>query len=115
MDEIESIDWAPEYLEVNFLPEIFFAQTVLGDGDSLIPKYGVYLLGIHEDNYYRVAFVFEREMQSMIGKLGIHASSNLFIEAGHVCAFNTLVEFICTLEWESLVEPGLKLTQNWIN
>jgi hypothetical protein len=83
--------------------------------EGLIPVFGVYISRMYADYYNRISFAFEQEMTALAGREGIEVASNLFIEAGHVCAFNTMGGIMTSPEWDALVLPMLETREDWFH
>jgi hypothetical protein len=83
------------------------------NAEGLIPVLGLYVTRLHADYYNRISFAFEREMTEAAGRQGIEVAAGLFIEAGHVCAFNTLGGIMTSPAWDALVLPMLKTREDW--
>ncbi len=88
---------------------------LLGNESGLIPVFGVYLTRMYADYYNRISFEFEKEMIKIAGDDGIAVSSSLFVEAGHVCAFNTFGGIMNSPEWDGLILPSLKNKEDWVS
>jgi hypothetical protein len=89
-------------------------MPLLGNADGLIPAFGVYLTRMYADYYNRISFAFEREMVALTGSEGVKVAAELFIEAGHVCAFNTMGGIMTSPEWDALVLPMFKTREDWL-
>jgi len=89
-------------------------MPLAGNAQGMIPAFGVYLTRMYADYYNRISFAFERELIGVSGRTGIEVASGLFIEAGHVCAFNTMGGIMTSAEWDGLVLPMLKTRQDWL-
>jgi hypothetical protein len=89
-------------------------MPLTGNAQGMIPAFGVYLTRMYADYYNRISFAFEREMVTISGREGIEVASGLFIEAGHVCAFNTMGGIMTSPEWDALVLPMLKTPRDWL-
>lgn len=89
-------------------------MPLLGNADGLIPAFGVYLTHMYADYYNRISFAFEREMVAAAGPEGVAVAKDLFIEAGHACAFNTMGGIMISPEWDALVLPMLKTREDWL-
>jgi hypothetical protein len=85
------------------------------DAEGLIPLFGLYLTRLHADYYNRISYAFEREMTAAAGRQGVEVAADLFIEAGHICAFNTLGGIMTSPEWDALVLPMLKKREDWVH
>ena len=89
-------------------------MPLAGNAQGMIPAFGVYLTRMFADYYNRISFAFERELVGVSGRPGIEVASGLFIEAGHVCAFNTMGGIMISAEWDALILPMLKTRQDWL-
>ena len=89
-------------------------MPLLGNDDGLIPAFGVYLTRMYADYYNRISFAFEREMVAAAGPEGVAVSADLFIEAGHACAFNTMGGIMTSAEWDGMILPMLKTREDWL-
>ncbi len=85
------------------------------NSEGLIAVFGLYLTRLYADYYNRISFAFEREMTALAGRQGVEAAANLFIEAGHVCAFFTWGGIMTSPEWDALVGPMLKTREDWVH
>ena len=85
------------------------------NAEGLIPLFGLYLTRLPADYYNRISFAFEREMTAVAGRQGVETAANLFIEAGHVCAFFTMGGIMTSPEWDALVLPMLKTREDWVH
>jgi hypothetical protein len=85
------------------------------NAEGLIPLFGLYLTRLHADYYNRISYAFEREMTAAAGRQGVEVAADLFIEAGHVCAFNTMGGIMTSPEWDALVLPMLKTREDWVH
>ena len=89
-------------------------MPLAGNAQGMIPAFGVYLTRMYADYYNRISFAFERELVGVSGRVGLEVASGLFIEAGHVCAFNTMGGIMTSAEWDALILPMLKTRQDWL-
>ena len=85
------------------------------NAEGLIAVFGLYLTRLYADYYNRISFAFEREMTEAAGRQGVEVAAGLFIEAGHICAFNTLGGIMTSPEWDALVLPMLKTREDWVH
>lgn len=103
-------------LESNVDPEgirkAVLEMNLTGDSSGEISAFGVYLSRHYANYYNRVSFEFLREMVGRFGENAVEIVSPLLIEAGHVCAFNTLGGVMLSTEWEALIQPQVKSTQD---
>ncbi len=53
-------------------------------------------------------------MTTLAGRQGVDVAAELFIEAGHACAFNTFGGIMTSAEWDALVLPMLKTREDWV-
>ncbi len=82
-----------------------------GNDQGLIPAFGVFLTNMFGNYYnYIVYKTTELILKSGEGPLAYE----LFVESGHVCAFNTLGGIMKSAEWEALIKPMIKNTEDWI-
>ena len=89
-------------------------MPLLGNPEGLIPAFGVYLTRMYADYYNRISFAFEREMVAVTGAEGVEVAAELLIEAGHVCAFNTMGGIMTSPEWGALILPLLRTREDWL-
>jgi len=85
------------------------------NAEGLIAIFGLYLTRLYGNYYNRISFAFEREMTEAAGRQGVEVAADLFIEAGHICAFNTLGGIMTSPEWDALVLPMLKTREDWFH
>ncbi|HED64887.1 MAG TPA: hypothetical protein ENJ09_04950 [Planctomycetes bacterium] len=86
-----------------------------GDSEGHIPAFGVYLTR-HFANYYaRVTFELERALIQRFGDVGTLAAKPLFVESGHVCAFNMFGGIMTSTEWDALILPSLETREDWVH
>jgi hypothetical protein len=83
--------------------------------EGLIPLFGLYVTRLYADYYNRISYAFEQEMTALAGREGVDVAANLFIEAGHVCAFNTMGGIMTSPEWDAMVLPMLKTREDWVH
>lgn len=85
-----------------------------GNTAGRIEAFGVSLTR-HYANYYNlVSYRFDREMHSVAGEAAAEAARMLLVEAGQVCAFHTFGGIMESAEWEGLIKPMLRSTEDWI-
>lgn len=89
-------------------------MPLLGNAAGLITAFGVYLTRMYAEYYNRISFAFEQQMTTLAGRQGVDVAADLFIEAGHVCAFNTMGGIMTSAEWDALVLPMLKTREDWL-
>ncbi len=82
-----------------------------GGGDGLIPAFGV-VLTRHFANYYNyISYETSRQITEATGEPDL--ARDLFVEAGHVCAFNTFGGIMLSDEWYGMIEPQCKTREDW--
>ncbi len=91
------------------------SMEIVGGEDGSIPAFGVYLTRHYANYYNRISFETERLMKEQFGEAGIGACQPLFVEAGHVCAFNTFGGIMTSSEWDALILPNLKNEEDWVH
>lgn len=90
-------------------------MNLAGNGQGLIPAFGVYLTR-HYGNYYnRVSFEFTRAITANFGAEPEDIAASLLIEAGRVCAFHTFGGVMQSSEWNALIRPQLKTREDWVH
>jgi predicted hydrocarbon binding protein len=106
----------PENTGVNYagIRDALINMEIAGsEDDGLINAFGV-VLTRHFANYY--ALISLRTMFSMevaFGEQGVQIVQDLLVEAGHVCAFNTLGGIMLSPEWESMILPMIESKDDW--
>lgn len=85
-----------------------------GNAEGRIDAFGVALTR-HYANYYNlISFRFDREMESVAGEAAATAARMLLVEAGQVCAFHTFGGIMESAEWEGLIKPMIRNTEDWV-
>jgi len=84
-----------------------------GNEEGSIPAFGVYLTRHYANYYNHISFEFERLIRKRQPQL-VEAASNVLVEAGHVCAFNTFGGIMTSPEWEGLILPMIKERRDWV-
>jgi hypothetical protein len=85
-----------------------------GNADGRIEAFGVSLTR-HYANYYNlISYRFDREMEALAGEAAAEAARLLLVEAGQVCAFHTFGGIMESAEWEGLIKPMLRNTEDWV-
>ncbi len=93
----------------------FNNMPIVSNDRGLLPALGVYLTRMYANYYNRISFEFLRALNQKIGDAGVGLASELLIEAGHVCAFNTFGGIVTSPEWDALVLPNLKTKEDWVH
>jgi len=84
-----------------------------GNDDGLIIAFGLTLTR-HFANYYNyISFEVAHKLAEHLDAEEL--ANELFIEAGHICAFNTLGGIMESDEWYGLVEPQCKNKEDWVS
>jgi len=80
---------------------------------GLIDAFGVVLTNHFADYYNYISY----ETYHSLCKVGIPEEDNkeMFIQSGHVCAFNTFGGIMSSPEWYGLVEPMCKTREDWFH
>jgi predicted hydrocarbon binding protein len=90
-------------------------MDLVGNEEGYIPVFGVYLTR-HFANYYnRISYEFEMRARKARGSEIDPVIGPLLVEAGHVCAFNTLGGIMKSPEWYQLIHPSLKSREDWMH
>jgi hypothetical protein len=97
------------------IPRAVATLPLSGDDRGLIWNFGLYLTRMYADYYNRISFEFEHAMIAQAGTAGVDVSKNLFIEAGHVCAFNTFGGIMTSPEWDGMILPQLQNREDWVH
>ena len=85
-----------------------------GNEEGRVDAFGVSLTR-HFANYYNlVCYRFDQQMESAAGDAALEASRMLLTEAGQVCAFHTFGGIMESAEWEALIKPQCKTTEDWV-
>lgn len=113
-------DHAPIQTEPNNVDYegIFTALTgmeIVGDEQGAIPAFGVHLTRHYANYYNRVSFEFLKDLCVMFEDDGELVARSLFVEAGHVCAFNTFGGIMTSPAWDALIRPSLRTPEDWVH
>jgi len=104
------VDEAAIIEAVNSLP----LYGKMGEDDTgLIDAFGVVLTNHFADYYNRISY----ETYFALQKAGLPEaeSKEMFIQAGHVCAFNTFGGIMSSPEWHAVVEPFCDNREDWFH
>lgn len=106
----------PEHDNINYrgIREALTGMAIEGSTENgLIDAFGV-LLTKHYANYYNlISLRTMLTMEQEFGEAGVNIVKELLIEAGHVCAFNTLGGIMLSAEWNALIKPMIKEKDDW--
>ncbi len=80
---------------------------------GLIDAFGVVLTNHFSDYYNRISY----ETYFAMCKTGIpeEDSKEMFVQSGHVCAFNTFGGIMSSPEWHAVVEPMCDNREDWMH
>lgn len=96
-------------------PRVIAALATLdfsGNEEGLIPRFGVMLTRHFANFYNRISFEFVRRMAGS----GMEEDGRLLlVEAGHRCAFNTFGGIMTSAEWNAVVRPQCRTTEDWVH
>lgn len=85
-----------------------------GNAEGRVDAFGVSLTR-HYANYYNlVSYRFDREMEALAGEAAAVAARMLLVEAGQVCAFHTFGGIMESAEWDGLIKPMIRSTEDWV-
>lgn len=85
-----------------------------GTIEGKIDAFGVSLTR-HYSNYYNLlSYRFDQQMEATAGAAAAAVARLLLVEAGQVCAFHTFGGIMESAEWEGLIKPMLKTTEDWV-
>lgn len=95
------------------ITDVLSKRKLEGDEEGLIPVFGVYLTRMYADYYNKISFRFEEEIKKVMGTYEI--ATEMLIEAGHICAFNTFGGIMKSDEWKTLVLPMIENREDWVH
>jgi hypothetical protein len=85
-----------------------------GEGETgLIDVFGVVLTNHFADYYNRISYETYFAMRQ--AGLPEEDSKEMFIQSGHICAFNTFGGIMSSPEWHAVVEPMCDNREDWIH
>ena len=105
----------PTPVDMDAVTDALLAMDISGDADGIIPAFGVYLTRHYANYYNRISFESLRAMSLAFGEDGYEAARDLFVEAGHVCAFNTFGGIMTSPEWQALIAPQCNTREDWVH
>lgn len=97
----------PKNIDGDKIVSALVDMPIHGNGEGLIPAFGVYLANTPADFYNLVCIRFIEEMQAK--GLGRNAQ-RLLVSDAETCAMNTFRGIMSSPEWDGLVGPMLKDT-----
>lgn len=84
-----------------------------GNEDGLIPQFGVQLTNGYAEYYNKGCF---RTADQIVEEMGdISVAEEMFVEAGHICGFNTMGGIMTSPEWDAVVKPMIETQEDWIH
>ncbi len=84
---------------------------IVGNDKGLIPAFGVLLTNMYANWYNEISF---KTAELIKNQTKDNLAQDLFIESGHVCAFNTFGGIMESPEWDAVVKPMIKTREDWI-
>ena len=85
-----------------------------GEGETgLIDAFGVVLTNHFADYYNRISYETYFAMRN--AGLPEEDSKEMFIQSGHICAFNTFGGIMSSPEWHAVVEPMCDNREDWFH
>lgn len=100
-------------IDENLIVSTLAQMPLQGDEEGLIPAFGVYLTRMYADYYNKISFRFEEEIKKAMGTYDI--ATEMLIEAGHICAFNTFGGIMKSAEWKALILPMIESKEDWVH
>jgi hypothetical protein len=83
------------------------------DDSGLIDAFGVVLTNHFADYYNYISY--ETYYKMVKGGMPLNHTRDVFIQGGHICAFNTFGGIMSSPEWYQLVAPHCKNDADWIH
>jgi hypothetical protein len=83
------------------------------DGTGLIDAFGVVLTNHFADYYNRISY--ETYFAMRHAGLPEEDSKEMFIQSGHICAFNTFGGIMSSPEWHAVIEPMCDNREDWFH
>ncbi len=115
LTEHEPIERCATHVDYDGILAAVGGLPLVGNQEGLIPAFGV-VLTRHFANYYnRISFEFLRRVGERFGEEGREAATDLLVEAGRVCAFNTFGGIMTSTEWDALIRPTLTSSADWVH
>jgi len=85
-----------------------------GTAEGKIDAFGVALTRQYSNYYNLISYRFDQQMAAVAGEAATTAARMLLVEAGQVCAFHTFGGIMESAEWEGLIKPMIKTTEDWV-
>lgn len=83
-----------------------------GNEEGLVPRFGVMLTHHYANFYNRISFEFLRRME---GTGLLEAAEELLTEAGLRCAFHTFGGIMTSAEWDAVIRPQCRTSEDWVH
>jgi hypothetical protein len=103
----------PSHVDETGITNIIRDMPLEGNKDGLIPAFGVYITRNFANYYNYISFETARAITEVTGEPEL--ARDLFIEAGAICAFNTLGGVMVSDEWAGLIEPQCQSREDWLS
>lgn len=94
------------------IADAMMQMKIEGNDQGLIPAFGVLLTRMYANWYNEISFKTAKLITEKLPKENL--ARDLFIEAGHACAFNTFGGIMESPEWDAVVKPMIKTREDWI-
>ena len=83
-----------------------------GNEEGLVPRFNVMLTHHYANFYNRISFEFLHRME---GTGLLEAAEELLVEAGLRCAFHTFGGIMTSAEWDAVIRPQCKTSEDWVH
>ncbi len=113
IDKLHSVYKHPTGVDGQAIVQALTQMPIVGDAQGSIFAFGVYLTRMFANYYAKISFKTTRALIEKSGEEGKKLAGDLFAEAGHVCAFNTLGGIMISAEWDAMIKPMLKTREDW--
>ncbi len=89
-----------------------FGKSGMND-TGLIDAFGVVLTNHFADYYNYISY--ESYFGMIKAGMSLEQTQDVFVQGGHVCAFNTFGGIMSSPEWDAVVRPMCKTDEDWIH
>ena len=89
-----------------------FGKSGLQD-TGLIDAFGVVLTNHYADYYNRISY--ESYYGMIEAGMPVAQTQDVFVQGGHICAFNTFGGIMSSPEWDAVVRPMCRTDEDWIH
>jgi len=83
------------------------------DDTGLIDAFGVVLTNHFADYYNRISY--ESYYGMIEAGMPVTQTQDVFIQGGHICAFNTFGGIMSSPEWDAVVRPMCQTDEDWVH